>query len=341
MKAMTRDRYGSADVLAFTEVAMPVVGDNEVLLRVRAAGIGPNVWHALTGLPYLARMGFGLRVPKSPLLRGDVAGTVTAVGGGVRQFRPGDEVFGVCDGAFAEYACARPDELAIKPSNLTFEEAAAVPISACAALRGLRHEGQLRSGQRVLIIGASGGVGSFAVQLAKAFGAEVTGVCSTAKVGMVRSLGADHVIDYTRGDFAGGGRYDLVLDTAGRRSLSQLRKALTPKGTLVIVGGEGGGRWTGGFQRQVLGAAVVSRFVRQRLCSLISREPREDLEVLKGLIEGGKVKPFISKTYPLHQAPSALRDADEGHGLGKVVVTLASLSGEQDPTKQAVASDVG
>jgi len=339
VKAMTRDRYGSADVLAVEDVAMPVVGDDGVLIRVRAAGIGPHVWHALTGLPYLARLGFGLRKPKVRCLRSDVAGTVEAVGRSVTQFQPGDEVFGVCDGAIAEYACGRVDELAPKPANLTFEQAAAVPVSACAALHGLRDEGRIHAGEKVLIIGASGGVGSFAVQLAKAFGAEVTGVCSTTKTDLVRSLGADHVIDYTRDDFANGQRrYDLILDTAGRRSLSHLRRALTPRGTLVIVGGEGGGRWTGGFERQVLGAAVVSRFVRQRLRAVMSRERQEDLLVLKDLIEAGKLTPVISRAYPLDQVPDALRDEDEGHGRGKVVVTIGTLDGEQDPTERTVES---
>jgi NADPH:quinone reductase-like Zn-dependent oxidoreductase len=261
------------------------------------------VWHELTGLPYLARLGFGVRKPKSALLRGDVAGTVEAVGAAVTQFQPGDEVFGVCDGAFAEYACAPAGDLAPKPANLPLEQAAAVPVSACAALRGLRNEGNLQAGQRVLIIGASGGVGTF--------------------VDLVRSVGADHVIDYTRQDFADGdAHYDLILDTAGRRPLRQMRRALTPQGTLVIVGGEGGGRWTGGFQRQVVGALVVSRFVPQRVRSLISREPREDLEFLKDLIETDKVKPLITATYPLEDARIALGDDNEGHGRGKVVVMI-------------------
>lgn len=325
MKAITRDVYGSADVLALDDIDMPVVGDDEVLIRVHAAGVGPDVWHLVTGLPYLVRlMGFGLRRPKARVPGLDVAGNVEAVGKHVSQFKPGDEVFGTCRGAFAEYACARADRVAPKPANLSFEQAAAVPVSACAALHGLRDAGRIQAGQKVLVIGASGGVGTFAVQLAKSFGAEVTGVCSTTKLELVRSIGADHVVDYTREEFAGGAhRYDLILDTAGRRSLSHLRRALTPRGTLVLVGGEGGGRWTGGFGRQ-LRATLLSPFVRQGLRSLISTERQEDLLFLKDLIEARQVTPVIGRTYPLSEAPKALGDADEGHGRGKAVITMAT-----------------
>jgi len=323
MKAMTRDRYGSADVLALDDIAVPVAGDDEVLIRVRAAGVGPDVWHLLTGRPYLVRLiGFGLRRPKTRVVGWDVAGTVDVVGTGVTRFQPGDEVFGTCRGAFAEYACARADRLAPKPANLSFEQAAGVPVSGCTALRGLRDAGGIHAGQSVLIIGASGGVGTFAVQLAKLFGTHVTGVCSTPKVDLVRSIGADDVIDYTREDFADGvQRYDLILDTAGRRSLSHLRRALTPRGTLAIVGGEGGGRWIGGFDRQ-LRAALLSPFVAQRLRPVSSAERQEDLVFLKDVIEAGKVTPVISRTYPLEEAAKALGDADEGHGQGKAVITL-------------------
>ena len=323
MKAMTRDRYGSADVLVLDDIAVPVAGDDEVLIRVRAAGVGPDVWHLLTGLPYLVRLiGFGLRRPKTRVVGWDVAGTVDVVGKGVTRFQPGDEVFGTCRGAFAEYACARADRLAPKPANLSFEQAAGVPVSGCTALRGLRDAGGIHAGQSVLIIGASGGVGTFAVQLAKMFGTHVTGVCSTPKVDLVRSIGADDVIDYTREDFADGvQRYDLILDTAGRRSLSHLRRALTPRGTLAIVGGEGGGRWIGGFDRQ-LRAALLSPFVAQRLRPVSSAERQEDLVFLKDVIEAGKVTPVISRTYPLEEAAKALGDADEGHGQGKAVITL-------------------
>jgi NADPH:quinone reductase-like Zn-dependent oxidoreductase len=323
MKAMTQDRYGSADVLVLDDVAVPVVGDDEVLVRVHAAGVGPDVWHLMTGLPYFVRlMGLGLRKPKTPVLGWDVAGSVEAVGKDVTDFQPGDEVFGTCRGSFAEYACARPENLALKPANLSFEQAAAVPVSGCTALHGLRDEGEIQAGQTAVIIGASGGVGTFAVQLAKVFGAHVTGVCSTTKVDLVQSLGADQVIDYTREDFADGGqRYDLILDTAGRRSISHLRRALTPRGTLVIVGGEGGGRLTGGFERQ-LRAALLSPFVGQRLRAVMSTERQEDLRYLKDVIEAGEVTPVISKKYPLAEAAKALSDADEGHGRGKTVITV-------------------
>jgi NADPH:quinone reductase-like Zn-dependent oxidoreductase len=323
MKAMTQDRYGSADVLVLDDVARPVAGDDEVLIRVHAAGVGPDVWHLMTGLPYFVRlMGLGLRKPKARVLGWDAAGSVEAVGRDVTDFQPGAEVFGTSRGSFAEYTCARAENLALKPANLSFEQAAGVPVSGCTALHGLRDEGEIQAGQTALIIGASGGVGTFAVQLAKVFGAHVTGVCSTTKVDLVRSLGADQVIDYTREDFADGGqRYDLILDTAGRRSLSHLRRALTPKGTLVIVGGEGGGRLTGGFERQ-LRAALLSPFVGQRLRAVMSTERQEDLRYLKDVIEAGEVTPVISKTYPLAEAAKALRDADEGHGRGKTVITV-------------------
>ena len=323
MKAMTRDSYGSADVLELDDIVMPVVANDEVLIRVHAAGVGPDVWHLMTGSPYLVRlMGVGLRKPKSRVLGRDVAGSVEEVGRDVRQFEPGDAVYGTCDGAFAEYVCVRADRVAPKPANLTFEQAAGVPVSACAALHGLRDAGRVQDGQTVLIVGASGGVGTFAVQLARAFGAHVTGVCSTTNADLVRSIGAEHVIDYTHEDFVDGTRrYDLILDTAGRRSLSQLRRALTPRGTLVLVGGEGGGRWTGGFDRQ-LRAILLSPFVRQTLRSLISTERQEDLLVLTELIEAGTVTPVINQTYPLNEVANALGDADEGHGRGKTVITV-------------------
>jgi NADPH:quinone reductase-like Zn-dependent oxidoreductase len=323
VKAMTQHRYGTADVLALEDIDPPAMADDEILIRVRAAGVGPDVWHLVTGRPYLVRaMGFGVRRPKTPVPGRDVSGTVEAVGATVTTCRPGDEVFGTCAGALAEVACARPEAVTPKPANLTFEQAAAVPVSGCAALRGLRDAGAIRAGQSVLVIGASGGVGTFAVQIAKAFGTHVTGVCSTTKTELVRSLGADRVIDYTREDVVDGGdRYDLILDTAGRRPLSRLRRALAPRGTLVLVGGEGGGRWTGGFQRQ-LRAVVVSRFARQRLRALMSSEPREDLLFLKDLIEARTVTPVIGATYPLADAAKALGDATEGHGRGKAVVSV-------------------
>src|SRR5436305_7098202 len=241
MKAVVRDAYGSGDVLRLAEVDKPVAGEGEVLVRVHAAGVDQGVWHLMVGMPYVMRLvGFGVRAPKNPLLGYDVAGRVEAVGPNVGSFRPGDEVFGTCRGSFAEYAVARADRLASKPDNVSLEEAAAVPVSGYAALQAVREHGGIRAGQRVLIIGAGGGVGTFAVQLAKAYGAEVTGVCSTAKTELVRSLGADHVIDYTQEDFADGrNRHDIILDIAGNRSLSRLRRALAPEGTLVIVEGKG------------------------------------------------------------------------------------------------------
>jgi NADPH:quinone reductase-like Zn-dependent oxidoreductase len=323
MRAIVQDTYGSADVLELRDIAKPAVGADDLLVRVHAAGVDPGVWHLMTGLPYLVRIfGFGLRVPKYRVRGRDVAGRVEAVGENVTQFHPGDEVFGICEGSFAEYACARKDRLALKPANLTFEQAAAVPISALSALHGLREDGQIQAGQKVLIIGAAGGVGSFAVQLAKAFGAKVTGVCGPDKLDLVRSIGADDAIDYTRESFTDGARrWDLILDTAGRRPLSQLRRALVPKGTLVMVGGEGGGRWLGGFERQLL-APLLSPFMGVRLIGLMPMERHEDLVVLKELIEAGKVTPVIDRTFPLSAVPEAIRYLERGHARGKVVITV-------------------
>jgi NADPH:quinone reductase-like Zn-dependent oxidoreductase len=323
MKAIVQDRYGSPDVLQLREIDRPQVGDGEVLVRVCAAGVDPGVWHLVTGLPYLVRlMGYGLRGPKLRVPGMDVAGRVEAVGRNVTRFRTGDEVFGMCSGSFAEYACTREDALAPKPANLPLEHAAAVPVSGLTALQGLRDKGRLRAGQQVLIIGAGGGVGTFAVQIAKALGAEVTGVCSTPKLETVRSIGAHHVIDYTRGDFAKTGRrYDLVLDTGGNRPLSLLRRALVPRGTLVIVGGEGGDRWIGGTDRQ-LRALLLSAFVRQRLTSFIAMMRQPDLEFLKQLIEAGKVTPVIDRTYPLGEAAEAVRHLEQGHPRGKLILTV-------------------
>jgi NADPH:quinone reductase-like Zn-dependent oxidoreductase len=323
MKAITQDSYGSAEVLQLEEIDKPEIGDDNLLVRVHAAGVDPGVWHMMTGLPYLMRiMGFGFRAPKVRVSGTDFAGQVEAIGEDVTEFQPGDEVFGTCAGAFAEYACVKRDELALKPANLTFMQAAAVPTSALTALQGLRDQGEVQPGQKVLIIGAAGGVGTFAVQLAKAFGAEVTGVCSTSKVELVRSIGADHVIDYTRADFTQmGRRYDVILDTAGNRPLSYLRRGLTPRGTLVIVGGEEGGRWLGGTDRQIR-ALVLSLFVRHRLRSFIATSRKEDLQLLSELVEAGKVTPVIDRTYALSEAPEAIRDLEEGHARGKAVITL-------------------
>ena len=322
MKAIVHDTYGSAGVLELRDIDKPGVADRDVLVRVHAAGVDPGVWHAMTGLPYLVRIVGGLLKPKDTVAGKDVAGRVEAVGTNVTEFQPGDEVFGTSNGAFAEYACAREDKFVPKPANLTFEQAAAVPDSAVTALQGLRDAGKVKPGQKVLIIGAAGGVGTFAVQIAKAFGAEVTGVCSTTKADLVRSIGADHAIDYTREDFANGRQHhDVILDTAGNRSLSHLRRALTPQGTLVIIGGKGGGRWFG-VGRQ-LRALMVSPFVRQKLYSLFSIErPKKDLQFLKELVEAGKVTPVIDRTYPLSEVPEAIRYLEEGHARGKVVITV-------------------
>jgi NADPH:quinone reductase-like Zn-dependent oxidoreductase len=323
MKAIVQDRYGSADVLEFRDIEDPVVGENDVLVRVHAAGCGPDVWHLMTGMPYMARLAIGLSKPKLPVLGWDVAGTVDAVGSNVLGIQPGDEVMGTTKGSFAELAIAKADDLVPKPAGLSFEEAGALPISGITALRAVRDEGHVQPGQTVLIIGAAGGVGSLAVQIAKAYGAKVTAVSSTSKEDLVRSLGADDVIDYTREDFTDGSRrWDVIIDTAGRRPLSELRRALTPKGTLVIVGGDGGGRWTGGFFRGMLRGPVVSLFVGQRLRGLATKVKREDLIALTELVEAGTLKSVIDRTYPLIEAPDAIRYLEEGHSRGKIVITV-------------------
>jgi len=325
MKAIVQDRYGGPEVLEFRDIDRPVPTDNEVLVQVHAAGLHRGDWHVMTGLPYMIRLvvpSLGLGKPKVPVLGMDVAGRVEAVDARVTRFRPGDEVFGWCDGSLAEYACAGEDHFAAKPAGLSFEEAAVVPISGFAALQGVRDVGEVQPGQQVLVIGAAGAVGWFAVQLAKAFGARVTGVASTTQVELVRSVGADEVIDYTRQDVTDGTRqWEVIIDTGGRRTLSQLRRALTPNGTLVIVGGEGGGRWMGGFLRN-LRAPVVSRFVGQRLRMLVSKERQEDLEVLRELVEAGKLRPLIGRTYPLGEAPEAMRALEAGNTRGKIVITV-------------------
>ena len=322
MKAIVRDAYGSVDVLRLAEIDTPVVGESEVLVRVRAAGVDQGVWHLMIGMPYVMRLaGFGVRAPKKTLLGYDVAGHVEAVGAGVTAFRPGDEVFGTCRGSFAEFAIARPDRLASKPNNLSFEEVAATPISGYAALQAVRDHGNVRAGQRVLIIGAGGGVGTFAVQLAKSYGADVTGVCSTAKTELVRSIGADRVIDYTRDDPIDGRElYDVILDIAGNRSLTKLRRALTSRGTLVIVGAEDAGNWLG-VGRQ-LRAAALSPFVRQKLGTYISKEREQDLQELRTLLESGTITPVVDRTFPLDQVPDAIRYLREGRAGGKIVITI-------------------
>jgi NADPH:quinone reductase-like Zn-dependent oxidoreductase len=323
MQAIVQPRYGSADVLRLEEIERPAIGDDEVLVRVHAAGLDRGTWHQMAGLPYLIRlMGYGLRAPKNPVPGLDVAGRIAAVGADVTRFEVGDDVFGISRGSFADYACAREDKLARKPPKLTFEQAAAVAVSGLTALQALRDAGRVEAGQRVLIVGASGGVGTFAVQIAKAFGAHVTGVCSTTKRDLVRSIGADHVIDYTREDFANGPhRYDLILDIGGNSPLSRLRRALTPSGTLVIVGGEDGGRFTGGFGRQ-LRAVGLSPFVRQRLIMKTPNEHHADLQPLAELIDAGKLTPSIERTYTLRQAPDAMRHLEAGQARGKLVITV-------------------
>ena len=323
MKAIVQDRYGSADVLELRDIDPPAAGEHDVVVRVRAAGCGPDVWHVMTGLPYFARLGLGLRRPKLPIRGWDVAGTVEAVGRSVQGMAPGDEVLGVADGSFAELALARADKLVAKPARLTFEQAAATPVSGITALHALRDVADVQPGQGVLVIGAAGGVGTFAVQIAKAFGAQVTAVCSTSKLDLVRSIGADDAIDYTREDFTDGTRrWDVIVDTAGRRPLSTLRRALAPAGALVIVGGDGGGRWTGGFFRGMLRAPLLSLFVGQKLRGLISKERQEDLRALVDLIETGKLTPVVDRTFPLAAAPDAIRYLEQGHPRGKIVISV-------------------
>ncbi|HEX2382098.1 MAG TPA: NAD(P)-dependent alcohol dehydrogenase [Acidimicrobiales bacterium] len=324
MRAIVQHRYGTEAelVLQLEELARPAVGDDEVLVRVAAASVDMGTWHCMTGMPYAMRlMGFGVRSPKASNPGRAFAGTVESVGRGVTEFKPGDEVYGTCDGSFAEYARVETNMLATKPANLSFEQAAAVPISGGTALQAVL-KANVQPGQKVLIVGASGGVGTFAVQIAKAFGAEVTGVCSTAKMDLVRSLGADRVIDYTRDDFTTGrDLHDVILDIGGNRRLSHLRRALTPRGRLVIVGGESGGRWLGGFDRS-LRAVLLSLFVRQKLGMLTSTENSNDLNVLRDLIETGQVTPSVDRTYPLNEAADAIRYVKEARAKGKVVITV-------------------
>ncbi len=324
MTALVQHAYGSADALHVEVIDRPVIGADEVLIQVHAAGVDRGTWHLMTGRPYLMRiMGFGFRRPKNQVLGVDVAGTVVEVGAAVTRFAVGDEVFGISRGSFAELAAAREDKLARKPANLTFEQAAVVPISGITALQSLLDTGRLEPGATVLVIGASGGVGTYAVQLAKALGADVTGVCSTAKVELVRSLGADHVLDYTQDDFADGTQaYDLILDTGGNSRLGRLRRALAPEGTLVIVGGESKGHWAGGFGRQ-LRAPLVSLFVRPRLAMHMTKERGADLERLVPYLESGAVIPSIDTTYPLAQVPDALRQLESGRVRGKVAISIS------------------
>jgi NADPH:quinone reductase-like Zn-dependent oxidoreductase len=326
MKAIVYHQYGSPDVLRLEEIEKPTAGDNEVVIKVRAAALNPYDWHFMRGLPYLVRIIAGLRKPKVTRLGFDVAGEVEAVGRNVTQFKPGDAVFGGCAGAlagsFAEYACASESALARKPDNVTFGQAAAVPMGALTALQGLRDKGHIQPGHTVVVNGAAGGVGSFGVQIAKAFGAEVTGVCSTRNMEMVRSIGAGRVIDYTQEDFTDGGqRYDLILDTVGNRSLSACRRALNPKGILVMAGGQAD-RWMIGPLARAFWAGLLSRFGSQKLVGLLTRSSKEDLGIVQELIASGKVTPVVDRTYKLSEVPEAIRYLEEGHARGKVVIAV-------------------
>ena len=322
MKAAVRDRYGSPDVVELRQIDRPVAGDGEVLVRVRAVSVNPADWYGLTG-PFIARMANGLRKPKSNRLGVDYAGTVEAVGRNVTQFRPGEEVFGARSGAFAEYVCAPEDRAVVpKPANVTFEQAAAVPIAALTALQGLRDKGQIQAGQRVLINGASGGVGTFAVQIAKSFGAEVTGVCSTRNVEIVRSLGADHVIDYTREDFTRSDeRYNLLFDVAGSRSWSECKRVLDPHATLVIVGAPKGNRLIGPLGH-IVKLRLASVPSSQKAVFFIAKFNKADMVVLRDLLEAGKVTPVIDRRYELSEIADAFRYLGEGHAQGKIVITV-------------------
>jgi NADPH:quinone reductase-like Zn-dependent oxidoreductase len=322
MQAIVQEEYGPPDVLQLKEIDKPAVGDHDVLVRVQAAAVHPGDYFVMTGLPYVVRLAFGVRKPKNGVPGRDVAGIVEAVGKDVTRFQPGDEVFGWCtSGVLAEYACAEQGNLAPKPANLSFEQAAAVTVSGTTALQALRDKGEVQPGRKVLIVGASGGVGTFAVQIAKSLGAEVTGVCSTRNLDMVRSIGSDHVIDYTKEDFTHSGqRYDVILDNAEAHSLSACRRALAPKGTYIPNNGAGG-RWVGPLGR-IAKARLLSLFSRQKLRPFLSRENLGDLLALAELIAAAKLTPVIDRTYPLSQAAEALRYVGEGHTQGKVVVTV-------------------
>ena len=327
MKAIVQERYGSAPeaVLAFEEIDKPLIGDDDVLVRLSASSVDRGTWHLMAGLPYPIRAaGFGLRRPKYRNPGRNLAGTIEAVGAGTTGFQPGNAVFGIGAGAFAEYVSAPSDKLALMPATVSFEQAAAVPVSGLTALQAVRDHGRIRAGYKVLIVGASGGVGTFAVQISKAFGAEVTGVCSTAKMEGVRALGADRVLDYTRDDFADGtAQYDVILDIGGNAKLSTLRRALTPTGRLVIVGGETNGRLLGGTDRQIR-ATMLSPFVRQKLGTFVASENAADLQVLGELVEAGDITAAIDRTYPLDDAAAAIRYMMDGHALGKVVIASST-----------------
>jgi NADPH:quinone reductase-like Zn-dependent oxidoreductase len=322
MRAITQNRYGTADTWNLVEIDRPEIEAGQVLVKVHAAGLDRGTWHLMAGMPYAMRLGLGFRGPKTPVPGIDLSGTVEAIGTDVTRFQIGDEVFGIGKGTYAEFAAVREDKLALKPADLPFEHAAALGVSGSTALRAVTDVGRVHAGQRVLVIGASGGVGSYAVQIAKGLGAEVTGLCSAAKADFVRSIGADHVLDYTRDDFAdGGATYDVILDIAGNSPISRLRRALTPRGTLVIVGGEDGDNVTGGMDRQ-LRALVISPFVHQRMALVLPKEHYSFLERLASLVQEGTIAPSIERTYPLSEASTAMRHLVDGQVRGKVVITL-------------------
>jgi NADPH:quinone reductase-like Zn-dependent oxidoreductase len=328
MKAIVQEKYGPLDNLRLVEREKPAPSGKTVLIRVRAAGVDPGIWHLMTGKPYMVRlMGLGFSRPKVPVAGWDAAGIVEAVGSDVTGLKPGDEVFGNCDalgtGTFADYACLPEDRCAPKPPNLSFDEAAALPVSGCTALQVVRDQGKVGTGTQVLILGAAGGVGHYAVQIAKAFGATVTAVCSTAKVDFVRSLGADDVIDYTRDGLAKvARRWDVIIDTAGRRSFAELRRVLQPKGVLAIVGGEGGNAWTGGFLERMASASFLSLFSGQKMTVVTATVNTPDLLVLSELVEAKKLKVGLDRRYRLDEAVDALKELEKGHGRGKSVVVM-------------------
>jgi NADPH:quinone reductase-like Zn-dependent oxidoreductase len=323
MKAIVYRCYGGPEVLSFEDVAKPVLEDDRILVKVHAAAVNPLDWHYMRGTPYLVRVDGGIGAPKNIKIGVDFAGVVEAVGKNVKMFKPGDEVFGGASGALAEYVTVREQRaVVLKPTNMSFEQAATVPIAAVTALQALRDKGKVRSGQKVLINGASGGVGTFAVQIAKSYGAEVTGVCSTRNVEIVRSIGADHVIDYKQIDFTQGSQqYDLIIDAVGNHALSDLRRVLTPSGTLVVVGGAGEGNWIGPLERPV-NAAVYSLFVSQTFVSILAELNPQDLNVLRELMQAGKLTPVIDRRYPLSETPAAITYLEEGRARGKVIVNV-------------------
>jgi len=322
MKAIVRFKYGGPDVLRLNEIEKPVPKDNEVLIRVHAASVNPLDYHVMRGIPYLMRLGGGLFRPKDNGMGVDVAGHVEAVGTNVKEFKPGDEILGACNGAFAEYACANEKSVIKKPVNVTFEQAAAVPIAGFTALQGLRDQGLIQQGQKILINGAAGGVGTFAVQIAKSLGAEVTGVCSTRNVEMVRSIGSDHVIDYTQEDFTRNmNKYDIIFDLVGNRSLYACKRALKTQGTLVIVGSQSKGRLLGPLGRALRGL-LISRFVSQKIKIFMARWSKEDLKTMYELLESGKVKPIIDRYYNLSEVSEAIRYLEEGHARGKIIISF-------------------